>query len=83
MTKKVIQVPIDEQLLFALDRLSRRQGKARAGVIREACRCYLAAREAEELDAEYRRGYEELPEESELAEAQVALAGETLSRESW
>ncbi len=30
MTKKVIQVPIDEQLLVALDRLSRRQGKARA-----------------------------------------------------
>ena len=83
MVKKVIQVPVDEELLAALDRMSRRQRTARAGLIRRACRCYLEQMESEELDRLYRLGYERLPEEPEVAEAQVTLAGETLPRETW
>jgi len=83
MVKKVIQVPVDEELLIALDQTSRKQKKARAELIREACECYLEQMESEELDRLYRQGYEKLPEEPELGEAQIGLAGETLPEESW
>ena len=83
MTKKVIQVPVDEELLIALDRTSRKQSKARAELIREACQSYLEQVESEELDRLYREGYERVPEEPELGEAQIGLAGEILPEESW
>ena len=83
MTKKVIQVPVDEKLLTALNQTSRKQSKARAELIREACQCYLAQVESEELDRLYQRGYEKVPEAPELGEAQIGLAGEVLPEESW
>jgi metal-responsive CopG/Arc/MetJ family transcriptional regulator len=83
MAKKVIQVPVDAELLAALDRTSRKENKARAELIREACECYLEKVESEELDRLYRQGYERLPEESGLGEGQVALTGEILRGESW
>jgi metal-responsive CopG/Arc/MetJ family transcriptional regulator len=83
MVKKVIQVPVDEELLIALNQTSRKQNRARAELIREACQCYLEQVESEELDRLYQQGYERLPEEPELGEAQIALAGEILPGESW
>jgi len=83
MTKKVIQVPVDEPLLKALDQLSRKQRKARSELIRLACQRYLGQIESEELDRLYQHGYERYPEETELGEAQSAMAGEILPRESW
>ena len=83
MVKKVIQVPVDEELLAALDHLSRKQRKARSELIRQACHRYLGQVESEELDRLYQQGYEKFPEQPELGEAQVALAGEILSKESW
>ena len=83
MIKKVIQVPVDEELLIALNQTSRKQNKARAEFIREACECYLEKVESEELDRLYQKGYENLPEESGLGEAQIAIAGEILPGESW
>jgi len=83
MVKKVIQVPVDEELLIALDQLSRKQRKARSELIRQACQRYLGQVESEELDRLYQQGYERLPEEAELGEAQIALAGEILPKESW
>jgi metal-responsive CopG/Arc/MetJ family transcriptional regulator len=83
MVKKVIQVPVDEELLTALDQLSRKQRKARSELIRQACRRYLGQVKSEELDLLYQQGYEKMPEEPELGEAQIAIAGEILSRESW
>jgi len=41
MVKKVIQVPVDEELLSALDQLSKKQSKARSELIRQACQRYL------------------------------------------
>lgn len=83
MVKKVIQVPVDEQLLIALDQTSKKQNKARAELIREACQCYLEQVQSEELDRLYQQGYERVPEEPESGEAQVGLAGEILSEEAW
>lgn len=83
MVKKVIQVPVDENLLEALGRESKKQSRARAELIREACERYLKQIENEALDKLYREGYEKIPEEPEVAGAQVALAGQVLSGESW
>ena len=83
MVKKVIQVPVDEELLISLDQLSRKQRKPRSELIRQACQRYLGQVESEELDRSYQQGYEKLPEEAELGETQIALAGEILLKESW
>ena len=83
MVKKVIQVPVDEELLVALDRTSRKQNRARAELIREACLCYLARVESEELDRLYQGGYERVPEGPESGKAQIGMAGEILPEEVW
>ena len=83
MVKRVIQVPVDEELLTALDQQSRRQRKTRSELIRQACQRYLEQVESEELDRLYHQGYDRLPEEPELGEIQIALAGEVLPKESW
>lgn len=83
MTKKVIQVPVDEELLKDLNSLSKKWRKARSELIRQACLRYLRQVESEELDKLYRQGYKRVPEESEVGEIQVAISGEILPRESW
>jgi len=83
MVKKVIQVPVDEKLLTALDKLARKQSQARSEIIRRACQYYLEQVESEELDKIYQQGYERIPEDAEIGEAQISIAGEILSGESW
>ena len=83
MTKKVIQVPVDEKLLISLDQVSKKQRKSRSEVIRRACERYLGQIESEELDRVYQQGYERLPEETETGEVQISLASEILAKESW
>ena len=83
MAKKVIQVPVDEGLLRELNNLSKKQRKARSELIRQACQSYLRQVEHEELDRLYRQGYEKIPEEPEIGEAQVTMAGQVMPRESW
>jgi metal-responsive CopG/Arc/MetJ family transcriptional regulator len=83
VVKKVIQVPVDENLLFALDKLSKKQSENRSEIIRRACRHYLERMESEELDRVYQEGYKKLPEEAETGKAQAALVVEILPGESW
>lgn len=83
MVKKVIQVPVDEELLKDLDSLSQKKRKARSELIRQACLSYLQRVKDEELDKIYRQGYMRVPEEPETGEIQVTLSGEFLSKESW
>ncbi len=83
MTKKVIQVPVDEELLKDLNSLSKKWRKARSELIRQACLRYLRQAESEELDKLYQQGYKRVPEEPEVGEIQVAISGEILPRESW
>ena len=83
MAKKVIQVPVDEGLLKSLDDVSKKQRRARSELIRQACQIYLRQVEKDEMDRLYRQGYEKIPEETETGDAQVAMAGEIMPRESW
>jgi metal-responsive CopG/Arc/MetJ family transcriptional regulator len=83
MPKKVIQVPVDEDLLRNLDKLSKRQQRARSEVIRNACVRYLQQVEDEELDKIYQQGYMRVPEELAAGEAQTSIIAEVLPEESW
>lgn len=83
MVKKVIQVPVDEELLRDLNNLSKKQRKARSELIRQACLNYLQQIEHEELDRLYQQGYVRIPEEPETGESQIAMSGEFMSKESW
>jgi metal-responsive CopG/Arc/MetJ family transcriptional regulator len=83
MVKKVIQVPVDKELLNCLDRVSNKQQRARAELIREACLIYLRQVEEEEMDKIYRRGYEKMPESEDTGRAQAALTGSILPEERW
>ena len=83
MPKKIIQVPLDEELLKTLSRLSRRQQRSRSELIREACRRYIEVLTREELDRVYEEGYRCLPETTGVAKAQEAVAGQVLGEERW
>ena len=83
MVKKVIQVPMDSELLVSLNMASKKQQKARAELIREACLSYLRQVEEDEMDTIYRKGYEKIPEQEDIGRAQVALTGRVLAEESW
>ncbi|MBI2908504.1 MAG: ribbon-helix-helix protein, CopG family [Chloroflexi bacterium] len=83
MPRKIIQVPVDDKLLEDLDKMSRKQGKPRAAVIREACARYLEKTEEEELDRQYREGYTKFPEDPAIGEAGLALLAEILPEEEW
>ena len=83
MSKKIIQVPIDAELLAALNACSDKEGRSRADVIRDACRVYLRRREEEELDRIYIEGYRRIPDDRKIAEAQEAMLGDILEPEEW
>ncbi len=83
MVKKVIQVPVDEELLKNLDSVSQQQRKARSALIRQACIYYLQQIENAELDKLYQEAYGRMPEEPEIGDSQIAILGGVLSMESW
>ena len=83
MAKKVIQVPMDVDLLEELDKRAQMFKQTRAETIRTACRDYLRAIEREEKDRAYQRGYEKHPESTDIGEAQSVIAGDMFEEESW
>jgi len=83
MPKKVIQVPVDEELLSSLDDAAKKRGRSRSELIREACQRYLKQVQYEKMDKVYTEGYKQIPEEPALGEAQAVLAGQVLSEETW
>ena len=83
MSKKVIQLPIDDNLLQNLNDLSKKQHKARAALIREACVGYIAAAEQAELERRYREGYEKIPETADTGAAQLTILKKIVPEEKW
>ena len=86
MLKKIVQVPLDEELLKTLDHLSRRQGQSRSALIREACAKYIATAEKEELVRQYIEGYRRMPEtqdELDFAESSAKALAELLADDAW
>ena len=82
-TKKVIQVPIDEELLARIDERVGRVAESRAAFIREACRWRLEALKGGQLDRQYVDGYRRKPEDLAWAKATTRLLTKVLPRERW
>lgn len=82
MRNKVIQVIMAMELLEALEAEAKRQCRPRSSLVREACQRYLRDLERR-LDKEYEEGYRRVPEDTALAESQVAMLGEVLAEETW
>ena len=83
---KVIQVPVDNALLKALDELSQKRQQSRSAVIREACATYLARLEQDEADRRYIQSYIDMPEteeERQWGEFGVKLAAKNWGKEDW
>jgi metal-responsive CopG/Arc/MetJ family transcriptional regulator len=86
MPKKVIQIPVDRDLLEALNTVSRQQAKSRSALIREACAQYIATAEKEGRIRQYVEGYRRTPEtqdELDLAESSAGALAELLAEDAW
>lgn len=83
MARPIVQVPIDPDLLAALDALSRSRRMSRSALIREACHRYVQLAADEARDLAYEAAYRRIPEGGAVGEAQIRLAGEALPYEDW
>ena len=83
MSKTIIQIPIDKELLQELDKLSLELSKSRAEVIRNACRKYLNETEEERLDRIYQEGYKRIPETAGMGESQIKMLKNVWPKETW
>ena len=81
--KKIIQVPIEDDLLERIDETAGEVAESRAAFIREACKLRLKDLEARELDRRYVEGYRKKPEETAWAKTGAKLLSRVLSREKW
>ena len=81
--KKVIQVPIADDLLKRIDATAGIVAESRAAFIREACQQRLKTLQATELDRLYMEGHKRQPEELAWAESSAKLLSKRLPKEKW
>lgn len=82
-TKRIIQVPIEDELLMRIDETVGRVAESRAAFIRDACRLRLKALEGGRLDRRYVDGYRRKPEDTAWAKTATRLLARVLPREKW
>ncbi len=80
---KVIQVPMEEKLLRAVNRLAKARRSTRAALIRKACEEHIRKTEEEELERRYIEGYRRKPENPAWGKLGAKLAAEVWPREDW
>lgn len=80
---KVIQVPMEEGLLRAVNREAKVRRSSRAAVIRKACQEYLRKLEVQELERQYVQGYRRKPEKPGWGKAGIKLASQVWPKEDW
>ena len=81
--KKIIQVPIEDDLLERIDKTAEAVAESRAAFIRKACNLRLKSLEAGELDRQYVEGYRKKPEDTAWAETGARLLSRILPKEKW
>ena len=81
--KKIIQVPIEDELLQRIDTTAGVVAESRAAFIREACKQRLKSLQAKELDRLYVEGYRKQPEDVDWAQTSVKLLSKRLPKEKW
>jgi len=81
--KKIIQVPIEAELLARIDETVGRVAESRAAFVRDACRSRLDALEGGQLERQYVEGYRRKPEGTAWAKTTARLLSGVLHREKW
>ena len=81
--KKIIQVPIEDDLLKRIDATAGMVAESRAAFIREACQQRLKTLQARELDRLYMEGHKRQPEDLAWAESSAKLLSKRLPKEKW
>ena len=81
--KKIIQVPIEPDLLARIDETAGVVAESRAAFIREACKLRLKSLEVRELDRRYVEGYRKKPEDTAWAETGAKLLSRIVPRGKW
>jgi len=82
-TNKIIQVPMEDELLKRIDATAGIVAESRAAFIREACRQRLKTMHAKELDRLYIEGHQSRPENLDWAESSAKLLSKRLPKEKW
>ena len=80
--KKIIQVPMEDDLLKYIAKTAGAVVESRAAFFREACRQRLKSLEARELDRRYVEGYRRKPEDTAWAETGARLLSCVLQEKS-
>ena len=81
--KKIIQVPIENDLLRRIDEVVGRVAECRVAFIRDACRLRLEALEGDRLDRQYVDGCHRRPDDMAWAKTTTRLLSGVLPREKW
>lgn len=82
-SKKIIQVPIEDDLLKRIDASASVVAESRAAFIREACQQRLKRLQVKELDKLYVEGHRSQPEDLDWAKSSVGLLSRRLPKEKW
>lgn len=80
---KVIQVPIDEDLLRQIDDAAGKLAESRAAYIRGACRRRLEREAVTALDRRYVEGYRTKPEERAWGVLGAKVLARRLEKDRW
>lgn len=80
---RVIQVPMDDKLLKAVNRRAKLRRTTRSALIREACQQHLQKLNEEELDRQYVEGYRQKPESPAWGKLGEKMALEVWGKEDW
>ena len=83
VTKKVIQISIEDDLLEDIDETAKAMATSRAAFIREACKLRLRGFYAQALDRRYQAGYRKHPEQRDWAKSSATLLAQILPEEEW
>lgn len=82
-TKRIIQVPIEDELLERIDASAGVIAESRAAFIREACKLRLKSLTERERERAYVAGYRKKPEDPAWGELGAKLLSRRLRKERW
>ena len=82
-SNKIVQVPMEDELLKRIDATADIASESRAAFIRKACQPRQKTKHAEELDRLYIEGHQSRPENLDWAESSAKLLSRRLPKEKW
>jgi hypothetical protein len=82
-SNKIIQVPMEDELLKRIDATAGIVAESRAAFIREACQLRLKTLHDKERDRLYVEGHQRRPEDLDWAESSAKLLSKRLPKEKW